>query len=102
MTDTPPAAGILLCRYNTLDLTPFLPAGGGPAVLALQTMQFSGFDPNTGTYPFPCAAGVQCNGPTQISKGMRGRAPGRRTAGTRVLPGRGFAVHCATTVQSPF
>ena len=55
--------------YNTVDLTPFLPAEGGPAVLALQTMQFSGVDPNTGPFPFPCAAGVQCNGPAQISNG---------------------------------
>jgi hypothetical protein len=52
-----------------VDVTPFLPVGGGPVVLALQTMQFSGVDPNTGTFPFKCATGVQCNGPTQISRG---------------------------------
>lgn len=55
--------------YNTVDLTPFLPPAGGVVVLALQTMQFSGVDPNTGNYPFPCARGVQCNGPSQVSKG---------------------------------
>ena len=65
--------------YNTVDLTPYLPARGGSVVLALQTMQFSGFNPNTGTYPFPCGCGhgalqcntttVQCNGPTQLSQG---------------------------------
>ena len=55
--------------FNTVDLTPFLPEAGGPITLALQTMQFSGFNPNTGPFPFPCAAGVECNGPAQISKG---------------------------------
>lgn len=55
--------------YNTIDLTAFLPARGGPTVLALQTMQFSGFNPNTGSFPFPCAPDMQCNGPTQISRG---------------------------------
>jgi hypothetical protein len=55
--------------YNTIDLTPFLPRAGGTVVLALQTMQFSGVNPNTGNYPFPCARGVECNGPTQVSKG---------------------------------
>ena len=55
--------------YNTVDITPLMPAGGGPVVLALQTMQFSGVNPNTGPFPFKCATGVQCNGPTQISQG---------------------------------
>ena len=55
--------------YTTLDLTPFLPVDGGAVVLALRIMQFGGFDPNTGPYPFPCAVGVQCNGPFQISRG---------------------------------
>jgi hypothetical protein len=63
----------LLCvhatSYNTVDLTSFFPESGGPTVIALQTMQFGGFDPNTGPYPFPCANGVQCNGPKQISAG---------------------------------
>lgn len=55
--------------YNTVDLTPFLPVEGGPVVLALQAMQFGGFNPNTENFPFPCAADVQCNGPSQISQG---------------------------------
>ena len=44
--------------YVTVDLTEHLPAAGGPTLLALQTMEFGGFN--------PCHKGSECNGATQV------------------------------------
>ena len=54
--------------YNTVDITPFLDANQ-TALLSLVTMQSGGVNVNLGSYPFPCATGVQCNGPSQDSHG---------------------------------
>ena len=47
--------------YVTVDLTRFLPAAGGPTLLALQTMEFGGFQ--------PCKPHSECNGASQVSVG---------------------------------
>jgi hypothetical protein len=46
--------------YVTVDLTDFF-AKGGATLLALQTMEFGGFQ--------PCPAGKECNGATQVANG---------------------------------